>query len=220
MSPSILQLLVLAGIALFLILRLRSALGTREGYEKPPVPRKEVRPGPVLDVIEGSLNGPDRDIIDHVDEGTGDARALAHMKRAEPDFNVSEFLSGARQAYEFILMGFEKGDIDSIASLLDDDVEASFREVVSEREAQGLHIDATFIGVAGVDLQHAEFDEETRMAEVTVRFVGELTSSVRNASGEVVDGDPKAIVRQRDTWTFARCMGSTDPNWQLVATGE
>ncbi len=57
-------------------------------------------------------------------------------------------------------------------------------------------------------------------AEVTVRFVGELTSVVRNAAGEVVEGSPTEIKRQRDIWTFARKMGSENPNWQLVATSD
>ena len=56
------------------------------------------------------------------------------------------------------------------------------------------------------------------MGEITVRFVGELTSVVRNADRKVVEGDPNEIKRQRDVWTFARTMGANDPNWELVAT--
>ena len=68
-------------------------------------------------------------------------------------------------------------------------------------------------------LQEAEFDRATSEAQITIRFVGELTSVVRNAEGEIVEGDPNAIKRQRDIWTFAREMGSDNPNWVLVATG-
>ena len=64
----------------------------------------------------------------------------------------------------------------------------------------------------------ATFDAATSTAEVTVRFVGELTSAVRNRAGEIVEGDPKAVKRQKDTWTFSRQMGTGDPNWLLVAT--
>lgn len=219
MTSAALQLLVLAAIAVFLILRLRSVLGTREGFEKPPLPREQAPEAkkPRFDVIEG---GPDPDITAHVDEGTSDARALEAMKRADPSFNVGEFLTGARGAYEMILMAFEKGDIDSVAAFLDDDVEASFREVVEAREAQGLHIDATFAGISGVDLTGAEYDEASGRAEITVRFIGELYSVLRNANGDIVEGDPNALQRQRDVWSFGRDMNSADPNWQLVATGE
>jgi hypothetical protein len=83
MNGSLIQLLVLAGIAIFLILKLRSVLGTRDGFEKPPIPLDEVRPRIRRDfeVIEG---GPDRDITDHVPEGSDAAKALAEMKKAEP----------------------------------------------------------------------------------------------------------------------------------------
>jgi predicted lipid-binding transport protein (Tim44 family) len=69
-----------------------------------------------------------------------------------------------------------------------------------------------------LELQNATFDRGSNEAEVTVRFVGELTSVVRNADGEIVEGDPNEIKRQRDVWTFARTMGTDDPNWLLVAT--
>jgi predicted lipid-binding transport protein (Tim44 family) len=218
MSSSLLQLLVLAGIAIFLILKLRSVLGTRDGYENPPSERSERRSEPRRDfaVIEG---GPDRDITDHVDDGTDAAKALAAMKMAEPGFSVSEFLQGARGAYEMILMAFENGDVDGLRPFLADDVMETFEDVISQREAQGLSIDASFVGLRELGLQDATFDRSTGEAEVTVRFVGELTSAVRNASGDIVEGDPNAIKRQRDVWTFARSMGSNDPNWVLVATG-
>jgi predicted lipid-binding transport protein (Tim44 family) len=220
MSSSVIQLLVLAGVAIFLILKLRSVLGTREGFEKPPVPLDDPRPRlprREFEVIEG---GPDRDIVDHVPDASPSAVALAAMKSAEPSFSVSDFLTGARSAYEMILMAFEKGDVPSIAAFLSDDVEATFAEVVEARKREGLTIEATFVGLRELTLQEATFDDASREAEITVRFVGELTSVVRNKAGDVIEGSPTAIKRQRDVWTFARRMGVDDPNWQLVATGE
>lgn len=219
MNGSLIQLLVLAGIAIFLILKLRSVLGTRDGFEKPPVPLEDVKPRVRRDfeVIEG---GPDRDITDHVDEGSAAARALAEMKRAEPSFTVTPFLQGARQAYEMILMAFEQGDLDRIRPFLSDEVEASFAEVIAAREAEGLTIEANFVGLKELALDDATFDRASGMAEITVRFVGELTSVVRDKTGNIVEGDAKSVKRQRDVWTFARRMGSDDPNWQLVATGD
>ncbi|NBT33222.1 MAG: Tim44 domain-containing protein [Rhodobacteraceae bacterium] len=217
MNSSIISLLVLAGIAIFLILRLRSVLGTREGFEKPPtVPtntRKDRRRD--FEVIEG---GPDRDITDHVPDGSDSAKALAAMKLAEPGFSVSEFLQGARGAYEMILMAFENGDVDGLRPFLSADVMETFETVIHQRQEQNLTIDASFIGIRELALDAARFDRATGTGEITVRFVGELTSVVRNADGQVVEGDPNEIKRQRDVWTFARTMGSNDPNWELVAT--
>lgn len=218
MNSPIIQLLVLAGIAIFLILRLRSVLGTREGYEKPPVPKQDERrrAGPDLEVIEG---GPDRDITDHVDEDSASAKALAAMKRVDNSFNVRDFLAGARGAYEMILTGFERGDLVDIKPFLSADVYEAFAEVVEARQAQGLTIEFTFVGVSELKLQEVEFDEVGNEAEVTVRFVGEMTSVVRDNAGDIVEGSVNDIKRQRDVWTFARTMGTNDPNWTLVATG-
>jgi predicted lipid-binding transport protein (Tim44 family) len=220
MSSAVIQLLVLAGVAIFLILRLRSVLGTREGFEKPPAPL----PGPGsarsrtnFEVIDG---GPDRDITDHVAEGSDAAAALAAMKLVEPSFSVSKFLQGARGAYEMILMAFETGDLAKVRQFLAPEVLASFEQVVAERRARGLTVTSEFIGLRELGLDGATFDRATNEAEVTVRFVGELISAARDADGNVVEGNPKASRKQRDVWTFARRMGSNDPNWQLVATGE
>ncbi len=204
---------------MFLILKLRSVLGTRDGFEKPPLPLEQVRPQVRRDfeVIEG---GPDRDIVDHVPDGSPSAKALAAMKMAEPGFQVGPFLQGARQAYEMILMAFEKGELDRIRPFLGDEVEASFAEVIAEREANGLTVEANFVGLKEMALQEAAFDRDSGFAEITVRFVGELTQAVRDRGGNIVEGDPKSIKRQKDVWTFARKMGVNDPNWQLVATGD
>ena len=218
MSNVLIQLLVLAGIAIFLILRLRSVLGTREGFEKPPVPAPlpDARKGK-FEVIEG---GSDRDITDHVAEGSDAARALAEMKKAEPSFSLSGFLGGARGAYEMILTAFEKGDLTSVKPFLSEDVYEAFIEVVAARKARGLTVSTEFLGIRELAVSGAEFDARTREGEVTVRFASEMITAIRNAEGEVVEGSAKEVRRQRDLWTFARKMGSNDPNWQLVATGE
>jgi predicted lipid-binding transport protein (Tim44 family) len=219
MNSSLIQLLVLAGIAVFLILKLRSVLGTRDGFERPAAPIADSRPAAKqkFDVIEG---GPDPDIADHVETGSKAAKALAAMKAAEPGFSVGEFLRGARGAYEMILMAFERGDIDSIRPFLADEVEASFAEVISARDLEGRTVEANFVGLRELALVDAEFDTVTRSGEITVRFVGELTSVVRDKAGVVVEGSSSEVKRQRDIWTFARRMGVQDPNWQLVATGD
>lgn len=217
MNSPLIQLLVLAGIAVFLILRLKNVLGTREGYERPPsVPapgETDRRAG--FEVIEG---GPDRDITDHVEEGSPQARALQTMKEIEPSFSVSEFLGGARGAYEMIVMGFERGDLDSIKPFLAADIYETFEEVVFARADQGLTIEAEFVGLREVSLADATYDEDTGEAEIAVRFMAELTSAVRNSDGEIIEGSATEIKRQKDTWAFARKMGSDDPNWLLVST--
>ncbi len=76
------------------------------------------------------------------------------------------------------------------------------------------------MGVRELALEDASFDAGTNEAEISVRLVGEMTSVVRDSAGQVVEGSPKDVKKSRDVWTFARIVGSKDPNWQLVATGE
>ncbi|MFD1160218.1 Tim44/TimA family putative adaptor protein [Roseovarius aestuarii] len=219
MNSPILQLLVLAGIAIFLILRLKSVLGTRDGFEGPaqrgPAPSSNRRHD--FEVIDG---GPDRDITDHVAEDSEAAAALAEMKRTEQSFNVTEFLQGARGAYEMILMAFERGKLDEVTPFLSEEVYETFVQVVDAREEKGLTIEADFAGVREVALQDARFDTASKRAEITMKFVGELTSVVRSSDGEIIEGKPGQSKRQKDIWTFERVMGADDPNWRLVATGE
>jgi predicted lipid-binding transport protein (Tim44 family) len=216
MNSPLIQLLVLAAIAVFLILRLKNVLGTREGFEKPPLPAPAAkRSGPAFEVIQG---GPDLDITDHFDEGTAQARALAEMKRIEPSFNVTDFLAGARGAYEMIVMGFERGELDTIKEFLSEEIYESFIDGVAAREDQGLTIEAHFIGVREMALDNVTLDPQTKEAEMTLRFVAELTQAVRDSEGVVVEGNVTDAKKQKDTWVFARVMGADDPNWFLVST--
>ena len=219
MNPSIIQLLVLAGIAIFLILRLRSVLGTREGFEKPRVeaPRATKRAKPEFDVIEG---GPDPGITDYVDADSDEATALSDMKSDDRTFNVREFLRGARGAYEMILTGFEKGDLSDIKPFLSDDVYEAFAGVVEAREKEGLSVDFNFVGISETTLVGAEYDKSTKEAEISVRFLCENTSAVYDKGGDLIEGSPTDVKKQRDVWTFGRKMGTDDVNWFLVATGE
>jgi len=183
MNSPVIQLLVLAAIAVFLILRLRGVLGTREGFEKPPVQQSSQRRAkthPEFEVIEG---GPDHDITDHVPEGSDSAIFLGAMKKSDDSFHVGEFLSGARGAYEMILMAFEKGDLAPIKEFLSEDVYEAFESVVADRAEKGLTVEATFVGLSEMTLLKAELDEDTNEAELTVRFKGELTYQVRETFG-------------------------------------
>ncbi|WP_339691722.1 Tim44/TimA family putative adaptor protein [Celeribacter baekdonensis] len=220
MGNSLLSILVLAGIAIFLILRLRSVLGTREGFEKPradlPGAADATHARQNFEVIDG---GVDHDIIDNVEAGTRVAENLAAIKRVDPSFSVNEFLSGARGAYEMILMAFEHDELESIRPFLSEDVYEAFSSVVTDRQAKGLTIESQFVGLREIQIIDADLDRASDEAEIKLRFVGETTSVVRDATGQLVEGNPNDIKRQKDIWTFARTIGADDPNWQLVATG-
>jgi len=216
MGSSLIQLLFLAVVVVFLVMRLMAVLGTREGFE----PKPEAKSGSKtqhLKVIDGTE---DADIADFADIDSPTGRALAEMKRVDHGFNVSEFVAGSRQAYEMIIMAFEQGDLKLLESLLAPDIYESFSSVIHEREDKGYTVDASFIGVREIALKSARFDTDEREGEVTMRFVGELTSVIKDSGGKVVEGSASEIKRQTNIWTFARLMGTDNPNWLLVATDE
>ena len=217
MNPMTIEILVLAGIAVFLVLRLRNVLGTREGFEKPRANDSPPDKAPELTVIEG---GPDADIIDNVPAGSHLVDKLVEIKNVDPDFSVTEFLTGARGAYEMILMAFERGEMEDIRALLSPEVAETFDDVIKNRKAQGLTIEAEFVGIRELKLSNVFFDKATDVADISVSLTSELISVVKNAEGEVIEGDAKQIKRQKDIWTFSKDMGLQNPNWQLVATGE
>jgi predicted lipid-binding transport protein (Tim44 family) len=218
MGNNFISILVLAGIAVFLVLRLRNVLGTREGFEQPradPLQQPE-KPQRSFEVIEG---GVDHDISDNVDAGSLAADKLADLKKVAPDFNVSDFLAGARSAYEMILMAFENGDLSEVSDFISDDVQEAFQSVIDSRAQAGLSVEAKFIGLHESKIVDVDVDTVNDEEEIQVQFTSELTTVARDASGAIVEGDPNKIKRQKDVWTFARPLQSNDPNWQLVATG-
>lgn len=220
MGSQMIQIVILAGIALFLILRLRNVLGTRQGFEKPrelPDASPARRGDRSFEVIEGGTV--DHDIADQTDPDGEAGKALAEMKKVDPDFSVAEFAHGARSAYEMIVMAYENGDLETLRAYLSPDVYGPFESAIDARADKGYVVEASFAGIREVKLTDAHFDPETSEADITMRFVGELTSVVRDAEGNIVEGVPDELKQQRDVWTFSRDMTSENPNWLLTGTG-
>lgn len=220
MSSDVIELLVLFVLAAVVLYRLRSVIGTRTGHEAPPefLRRQEARNGARPATVPEVVTVPDLDTPTGVPE-SGRA-AIEAIRRVEPAFVVDEFVAGARGAYEMILMAYEEGDREVLRSLLAPDVYQAFEQGIASREEAGLRVEARFIGVREAKVDEIAFDPATGIADITVRFVGELITAVRDAENRVVEGDPNEIRRQADRWTFSREMGADDPNWLLTGTGD
>lgn len=219
MGSEMIQIIILAAIALFLIFRLRNVLGTREGFEKPTevlTPQPPARAERAFEVIEGGQ--PDPDVADFVDPETPAGQALAGMKRVDRNFSVADFQHGARAAYEMIVMAFESGDLKTLRQFLAPEVFGPFEAAINERNAKGYKVESTFAGIREVKIVDAHFDPATNEGDITMRFVGELTSVVRDPEGRIVEGAPNEVKQQKDVWTFSRDMTSANPNWLLTAT--
>ena len=216
MGSPVIQLIILAGIAIFLILKLRSVLGTRDGFENSQAPKPDIPSEQGVEIDLGS-SGVDRDIAEFIDPESESGQSLAEMKARDRKFSVASFMDGSRNAYELILIAFASGEVNSVAEYLSDDVYDSFQDTLSGRE--DLTYFAKFVGFREVTLEAAAYERRTHDAEITIAFVGELISYVKNSDGEIVEGDADAVRRQKDVWTFARDMSNRNPNWELVATG-
>ena len=217
MSAQMIELVILAAVLLFLVLRIKNVLGTRDGFEPdesatPP----ESNPRRRFEVIDGS---PDQDIADFAPTDSETGKALAAMKRVEPSFSVDEFVRGARMAHEMVLMGYESGDLDQVRDFLAPDVLAAFEDGIDARADQGLTVEASFIGIREAKLTNASYNPTSGHAELGLHFVAEMTSIVRDQTGTIIEGDDTTVRREVSDWVFARIMGRDDPNWQLVATG-
>ncbi|MEM1162550.1 MAG: Tim44/TimA family putative adaptor protein [Pseudomonadota bacterium] len=221
------ELLVLIALAAVVLYRLKSVIGTRTGHEGQPDYMREAGDAQATDTgDQGATVTPitqpvddEEEVEDRSDVPEGSREALDQIRKVEPGFDVHAFAEGARGAYEMILMAYEEGDRQTLQSLLAPDVFQAFEQGIVGREEEGLHVEARFIGVREATLTAVAFEEDTKIADVTVRFVGELITAVRDAENRVVEGDPNEVRRQSDTWTFSREMGSVDPNWLLTGTG-
>ena len=217
------QILVLAAVAIFLFWRLRSVLGSRQGFENTNIRSEDITEKKQnkkndSNVIEHKANEIDEEIADYVELDSPAFRALSEMKKAENGWLVSHFVSGAKMAYEEILMAFEKGDLSTIKKMTSEEVSESFEKVIDERANKGLRVEAEFGGVRDIRIKEVHFDKKSLEANIKMVFKCELSFSVKDKEGNIIEGGPDKVKKQRDIWTFSRRMNSDLPNWHLVKT--
>jgi len=209
-----LEIFVLAVIAGFLILRLRSVLGRRTGTER----RRESFSGPDA-AAENVVPIPARPPVKTPPAAVADAAGvpgLAALKTTDSSFDEKHFLEGARGAFEIIVNAFAKGDAAALQPLLSDAVFASFAQAIRERETRQERHETNLLTIKSVELAEAALQGEAAL--VTVKFVSDQINVTRAADGHVVDGSPDQVEEKTDLWTFSRSVRSRDPNWTLVAT--
>jgi predicted lipid-binding transport protein (Tim44 family) len=226
--------IIFLALAVFIFLRLRNVLGQRTGNERPPYDRaarnvlrgvqdNNVGPMPGA-VIDQAPLAPTADVMPPSDRWKGLAEpgtALAHgldaIAAQDSSFDPRHFLSGARSAYEMIVLAFANGDRRALKDLLSSEVYDSFEAAIKEREKQEQKTETRFVSIDKAEIIGAETRD--RAAQLTVRFVSQMISVTRDKAGAIVDGNPDKVADITDVWTFARDITSRDPNWKLVGTG-
>jgi predicted lipid-binding transport protein (Tim44 family) len=225
--------IIFLALAVFIFLRLRNVLGQRTGSERPPFDRaaRNALPGapdtgvvPMPGkVIDQPPPVPSADVAPTdrwkgvADAGTPLAQGLDAVAAQDSSFDPRHFLSGARGAYEMIVLAFANGDRRALRDLLSSEVYDSFDAVIKDREKHEQKTETRFVSVDKAELVGADLRE--RVAQLTVRFVSQMISVTRDKAGTIVDGNPDKVADITDIWTFARDTTSRDPNWKLVGTG-
>ncbi len=212
-------IVVLTAAAVVIFWRLKSVLGQRTGLERPPlVPI--AHPDSSAKIIELKPNSKPKVAIwqGFADEGSELAKGLENIAAVQKDFNPSEFLAGAKAAYELILSAFAKGDKPALKPLLAKSVMDSFATAIDHHKSKGETKVFKFVGFDKTDLRSAVIDGKRAIVEVM--FESEMINATLNSAGETLDGDTNAIVKSAETWTFERNITSSDPNWKLMATND
>ena len=185
------DIILLAMIAGFIFLRLRGILGKKTGYD---------------DDIASSFphEVPEVKLAKKIDANNFDEGAK------------KQFLEGAKIAYETIITNFAKGKINEIKTLLDKKVLDQFEDALKEREKNGYKSETTFIGINSAEI--TKHEKKNNNLEVTVNFVSEIISCIKDKNSKILSGNPDKIKKVYDTWRFSKNLKSVDPNWTLVET--
>ena len=189
------DIILLAMFAGFIILRLRNILGRKTGHQGKPISRYFPKGMEVLKDIENN---------EAIKSGNIDEEAK------------KQFLKGADLAYERIVVSFAKGDKKSLKSLLGKDLFNDFSETIDERQKKEFKYETTFIGIKSSKI--LEFKKIENIYKVTVNFVSEIITCVRDKNNKIIEGNPDTIKTANDVWKFSKNMWSQDPTWYLIET--
>ena len=189
------DIILLAMFAGFIILRLRNILGRKTGHQGKPISRYFPRGSETLKDIENN---------EAIKDGNIDEEAK------------KQFLKGADIAYEQIIIAFSKGDKKSLKNLLGKEMFIDFSEVIDVRKQKQQKNETTFIGVKSSKV--LEFKKIENIYKVTVNFVSEIITCVKDKNNKIIEGNPDVIKTVNDVWKFSKNMWSQDPTWYLVET--
>jgi predicted lipid-binding transport protein (Tim44 family) len=215
------DIILFAMIAAFLVYRLGSVLGKRTGHERQsrePFGRLGGKESAAETGNDNVIAIPQREAPPQEEEpDTPLGAALTQIKLADSSFTRKGFLEGARAAFEMVITAFALGDMKTLRSLLSQEVYDNFAEAIRTRERANQTRETTLVGIDVAEIIEAKL-EDKRHAYVTVRYISQQVNATRDEAHNVVDGDPNAIEKVTDIWTFRRDTRASDPNWQLVAT--
>ena len=186
------DIILLAMIAGFIFLRLRGILGKKTGFEE-------------------NINS----TFPHEKVQEKKSSPILNAETFD-DAAKKDFLNGAKIAYETVITSFSKGDLKSIKNLLDKSVYDQFDEAIKDKKARNVTSETTFIGINSAEIK--EHSQNKNMLEVSVEFVCEIISCIKDKDNKIVSGDSQKVKKVLDTWKFTKDGTSKNPNWLIVDT--
>ena len=189
-----LDLILLAMIAGFIILRLRNVLGRKTGHE-----------GKVVSNLS--------------EKKFEEFKKTIKLKKQPTEFDTNQkkqFLKGAEIAYETIINSFAKGDKKSLKDLVTEEMNKNFESAIEERNSKNIKSELTFIGIKSSTIE--KFEKTAEALFFTVKFISEIISFKKDKDNNVIEGDPNEIKTVIDRWKFTRKISSMNPNWYLAET--
>ena len=190
-----LDIIILAMIAGFIILRLRRILGRRTGHKKK--------------VFEDLFSK-------KVTQRDTEKKVVNLNSSKLDDVAKKQFIKGAKAAYEMIITSFAKGDKHALKPLLNKEIYQSFSDEIDHRKKENLKSELTFVGVKSAEIKN--FEKKDNIYTFTVNFVSEIITCKKDKNNKVVEGSPDIIKTVNDIWKFSKNMWSSNPNWYLVET--
>ena len=191
-----LDIILLAMIAGFIILRLRGILGRRTGHEK------KVFRDPFSKKAKHKTN--DEKVVN------------LNPNKLFNDVAKEQFIKGAKAAYEMIITAFAKGDKITLKPLLNKEIYKNFSDEIDQRKKENSKSELTFVGVKSAEIKN--FEKKDNIYIFTVNFVSEIITCKKNKDNKIIEGNPEEIKTVTDVWKFSKNMWSTNPNWYVVET--
>lgn len=214
-----LDIILLAMIAAFIALRLRSVLGRRTGNEQPNAGQGDYSPSPEAKTGAGEDESLDQDLEESPTIVPVDSPAYEALRRIhdrDRNFNLDGFVNGGKAAYHMILEAFWTGVAADLKPLVSGDVFAQFESAIRAREAAGRNCGNKLVGIEKVEIPEATLDGN--IARITLKYVSDIILVTRDSENRVIEGDVTDAVVVTDIWTYERDLTRDDPNWILVAT--
>jgi predicted lipid-binding transport protein (Tim44 family) len=207
------DLILFAMVAAFLVLRLRSVLGRRTGFERPPeaVPAPPAREADVVP-LPTPASAARRGLPD---QRSPVGQALMRIRSADPAFDPAAFLGGAEGAFRMIVTAFAAGDRETLRNLLSDEAYGGFEGAITQREAAGETQRTELRSIQDMAIEEAEL--RGSIADITVRIVSDQVNLTLARDGSITAG-AEAVTEIIDLWTFQRDVAGSDPTWKLVGT--